>query len=83
MGRGGSRDGRVANASDRTQTPEEIAKGEAEDLQRIEARRVARMNDEIAKEEMEDLQRFKARRVARMNDDFDSDDFINIEEDDK
>lgn len=83
MGRGGARDDRVANASDRTQTPEEIAKGNAEDLQRIEARRVARMNDEIAKEETEDLQRFETRRVARMNDDFDSDDFSNIEEDDK
>ena len=55
---------RKVAATDRTKTPEEIAKEEAERLQQLETRRLARMNGEFDDDEDQRVPRKKGRTVT-------------------
>ncbi len=77
-------------ATDRTKTPEEIAKEEAERLHRLETRRLARMNGDFEEDELSDVsldgigkpKKSKRRNVTRNSDELsDSDGEEDMESD--
>jgi len=76
-------------ATDRTKTPEEIAKEEAERLHKLESRRLARMSGDFEEDELSDIsvdgrgQSKKARRRASRNPDELTDDEDSVASTDK
>lgn len=76
-------------ATDRTKTPEEIAKEEAERLHKLETRRLARMNGDFEEDELSDIsldgrgRSRKATRNASRNPDELTDDEESVANDDK
>jgi nucleolar protein 14 len=76
-------------ATDRTKTPEEIAKEEAERLHKMETRRLARMNGDFEEDELSDIsldgrgQSKKAKRKASRNPDELTDDEDSVSDEDK
>jgi nucleolar protein 14 len=76
-------------ATDRTKTPEELAKEEAERLHKLETRRLARMNGDFEEDELSDIsldghgQSKRAKRKASRNPDELTDDEASVDGDDK